>query len=92
METNGLFAFFRLIRKKKKRKENRKRPESKSHPNGIIDGEKQLCTIKCGTEQKYSEFPLLGPHKIKTSYLLKNFICKVEVILFFIFYTQCTSD
>ena len=40
----------------------------------------------------YSEIPLLRPPKIKTSYLLKSLICKVQVILFFIFYTQWTSD
>ena len=39
---------------------------------------------------KYSEILLLRPPKIKTC--IKNLVCKVKVILFFIFYTQCTSD
>ena len=48
------------------------------------------CTGK-RSFNKYNEIPLLRPPKIKTSYQLKTLFAKF-VILFFIFYTQCTSD
>ena len=43
-----------------------------------------------GDSPLYSKIPLLRPPKIRTFYLLKTLFLKFK--LFFIFYTQCTSD